>query len=233
MARVSTLTVTDTFGDVKTIQPASDLDPTWAMFRLSETGVTATSPPRPFKDLLFLAPTVVGGLGGGVLEDVLLARDEMANLAWAIERKIEGPRGSGLDRHEAFQAKQRRDPPPPPPPPPPGGGVAERRYILQTTVPDYWLPLVPVQVPGTTTQLRFRRGLVDRPGGPIPAQGQILEPEHALILNPEEVPRVGARITRAFGLARWTGGQTQLWVGRRKTVSRGESSSGLRYDQAE
>ena len=203
------------------------------MFRLTETGATATTPPKPFKDLLFMAPTVHAGLAGRVLEDVVLGRDEMANLAWAIERTVDGPRGRGMSRQDAFVARRRRNPPPPPKPPAPGNELTQRRYVLQNTIPDYWLPMVPIKVPGSDTEFRFRRGLLDRPEGPIPAQGRILEPEHALILHEEEIPRIGNRIRRNFQMARWLGGETHLWVGRRKTVSHGEASSGLRYDIAE
>ncbi len=231
LARVTSLKVTDTFGDVTTVNSARDLDPGWAMFRQSETGASAGSPSLAFKDLLFLAPTVVGGLTGHVLEEVVLARDEMANLSWAIERRVSGVRGRGFDRHDAFVANRRRNPPPPPPPPDPD--QPGRRYVPQTTIPDYWLPLVPVRVPGSDIDFRYRRGLLDRPGGPVAAQGRILEPEHALILHEEEVPRIGLRVTRSFDYARWTGGQSLLWIGRRKVVSHGEASSGLRYDTVE
>ena len=58
--------------------------------------------------------------------------------------------------------------------------------------------------------------------------------DHDLIQMPEEeVPREGARITRAYQLARWMDGSTYLWLGRRKTVGRGEGSSGLRFDTTE
>jgi hypothetical protein len=158
----------------------------------------------------------------------------MANLAWAIERKIEGPANSAMSRQDAFVARRRRNPLPAPPAPAPGSAVTSRRYVLQNTIPDHWLPMVPVKVPGTDAEFRFRRGLMDRPDGPpIPAQGRILEPEHALILHEEEIPRIGLRIQRHYQMARWLGGETHLWIGRRKTVSHGESSSGLRYDIAE
>ena len=234
LARVTSLKVTDTFGDVKEISPSKDLDPGFSMFRLTETGATAQTPPAPFKDLLFMAPAVHGGLGGRVLEDVVLARDEMANLAWAIERKVEGPSNRGMSRQDAFVARRRRNPLPLPPPPEPGNELSRKRYILQNSIPDHWLPMVPVKVPNTEAEFRFRRGLMDRPdGAPIPAQGRILEPEHALIMHEEEIPRIGARVQRHYQMARWLGGETHVWVGRRKTVSHGESSSGLRYDIAE
>jgi len=49
----------------------------------------------------------------------------------------------------------------------------------------------------------------------------------------EEIPREGARVTRSFQYARWFDGSSLLWIGRRKTVGRGEGSSGLRFDVAE
>jgi hypothetical protein len=65
---------------------------------------------------------------------VLLLRDEMADLAWAVEQSYEGGIGAGLPRAE----QQER---PEPPPPPPAGAVL--RYQLGTEVPSYWFPLVP------------------------------------------------------------------------------------------
>jgi hypothetical protein len=44
------------------------------------------------------------------------------------------------------------------------------------------------------------------------------------------VPREGALVERRFQYARWFDGAGLLWLGRRKSVGRGESSSGLRFD---
>jgi hypothetical protein len=49
----------------------------------------------------------------------------------------------------------------------------------------------------------------------------------------EEIPREGARVTRSYQYARWLDGQPLLWIGRKKTIGRGEGSSGLRFDLAE
>jgi len=68
----------------------------------------------------------------------------------------------------------------------------------------------------------------------VGAQGRILNPEPAgsdgLALFEEEIPREGVRVTRTYQLARWQDGSTHLWLGRKKTVGRGEGSSGLRFD---
>jgi hypothetical protein len=54
-----------------------------------------------------------------------------------------------------------------------------------------------------------------------------------LALREDEVPREGARATRAYQLTRWIDGTTLLWLGRRKGVGRVEGSSGLRFDTVE
>ena len=68
---------------------------------------------------------------------------------------------------------------------------------------------------------------------PIRPKGRILEPDRALSLFEEEVPRAGVRITRAYQYARWIDGSTHLWIARRKQPGRGEGSSGLRFDIVE
>jgi hypothetical protein len=64
----------------------------------------------------------------------------------------------------------------------------------------------------------------------IPARGRILEAGQQLSLFEEEVPREGVRVTRSYQFTRWIDGSSQIWVGRRKGVGRGEGSSGLQFD---
>jgi len=106
---------------------------------------------------------------------------------------------------------------------------------LGTSVPDYWIPLLPVQ---DGPAIRLRRGSLPRTDSEsvedvLVPQGIILDPEHDLLLHDEEVPREGARVTRSYQYARWSDGSTYLWIGRRKQPGRGEGSSGLRFDIAE
>lgn len=69
--------------------------------------------------------------------------------------------------------------------------------------------------------------------GAIEPQGLIFDPRHELLLQDEEVPREGARVTRSYQYSRWIDGSTHLWIGRRKQPGRGEGSSGLRFDVVE
>lgn len=47
---------------------------------------------------MFLPDSLDGVQEGAVLEYTMLARNEMANLAWAIEKKVQGVSGEPLDR---------------------------------------------------------------------------------------------------------------------------------------
>jgi hypothetical protein len=53
-----------------------------------------------------------------------------------------------------------------------------------------------------------------------------------LILEEEEVPRIGARLKRKFQYARSSDGRSWLWVGRNKIAGSGEAASELRFDVA-
>lgn len=157
---------------------------------------------------------------GQPLEEVLFIRDEMANLAWAVERAVSGPAGRPLNRFEAW-----RKPAPPAP-------VGTLTYRLATEVPDYWVPFVPVHpgAPSAGTPASYRSVVFER-RAVTPPLGRLLEPERPkMTINEEEVPRSGAVVTRAYRYARWTDGSTRLWVGRRKRPGQGEGSSGLRFD---
>ena len=92
---------------------------------------------------------------------------------------------------------------------------------------------------GTNRGVRLQRGAMLHFDTGVPTaiepQGQLLASATGKPLKfyEEEVPREGRRVQRIPMLARWSGGTTACWVGRRSRVGRGEGSSGLRYDVAE
>jgi hypothetical protein len=237
--RLGACTVRDTFGVVTDVGRSRDAHGVpWSMFELS----TAAGEPAYLRDLFFLAPTLPLPLAGDPIEEVALFRDEMANVCWAVERKIQGPAGTTIDRYrEASRTPVHQrlvDPP----------ADARLIYRLASPVPESWIPFVPV--PATTDNtdagvqlerrvlLRFDatgtaravhpRGLLLRSDPSLP-----VDTEEPLRLHEEEVPREGALVTRAFQYARWCDGESFLWVGRDKRVGTGEGSSLLRYDVAE
>lgn len=155
----------------------------------------------------------------------------MANVAWAVERTVESAAGRPLDRHEAYQETLAEQPPPPSA----EADGAPLIYRLGTTVPNYWIPLLPVK---EGNALRLKRGVLPAFGdggiqGVQGPKGRLLEPDRELLLFEEEVPREGARVTRTYQYARWIDGSTHLWIGRRKSPGRGEGSSGLEFDVVE
>jgi hypothetical protein len=225
LCQIRSLIVTNTFGERVLIPHTTQVDGVtspWRMFAVSQDSLR----------LFFLPPVLGPSLQSAPIEDVLFLRDEMANVAWAVERVVQSASGRPLDRFEAYQAMRRdlrREPASTADGGQPDDAVA---YRLGTTVPDYWIPLLPVQ---QGTSLRLKRGVL--PQGEIDGvatvaepQGRVLEPGRELLLHDEEVPREGARVSRSYQYARWIDGSTHLWIGRRKQPGRGEGSSGLQFD---
>lgn len=163
------------------------------------------------------------------LEDVLLLRDELANMAWAVEKTVPSIAGRALDRHEDEVVRRET------PSPEPAG--APRKYVLRTPIPRNWIPLLPrFDRDGTGAVIRrmLARGAIrERAGGPgIPPRGRLLEPGTPLDLFDEEVPRTGVRVRRIWTLGRAADGSMHLWRARRKDPGRGAASAGLRFDDA-
>jgi hypothetical protein len=233
VTRVRSLVVTDTFG-VRTLhRPIGDPAlpaPHWSMWQMAHTRRAGTAPlPSPTRNLFFLPPSLGRNLESPALEDVLFMRDEMANLAWAIERKIENAVEQAVARAEGE----------PGPDTPAGAGAgsteAPPRYLLSTTVPAHWIPLLPVQVRIAPDRVlsRLKRGAVLQPDGTQVvhrAQGRVLNAGGDLLLYDEEIPREGIRVTRHYQMARWIDGSAWTWLAYRKAVGRGEGSSALRFD---
>jgi hypothetical protein len=224
---IDTLVVTDSFGVQTLIRPtetmAPALDRPWSMFKLGDDPASA--------GWLLLPPQLDSVLDGPDLEEVLLTRDEVAGLAWAIEAHLPGPMDTPIDGLEAWR---QRIPLSPAAGPPPDGAPAPIAYQLQSPVPDNQLPMVPVQAPSGA--LYFRRGRIAQPTPDLPAptaRGRILQPDRPLFVADQAIPPAGLRITRRFRRARCLDGSTAVWIARRVQAPDGPSPSGLRYDLVE
>jgi hypothetical protein len=231
VCRVRSLEVTDTFGVRLEIPPSAlpgDTATSWGLFYPAEAGRPLTHRVEPAGRLFFLPPTLASSLTSDPVEEVLLIRDEMANMAWAIERKVAGVDGRPVDRFEAYQEKRRLHPPPGPIP-----KDAAVEYRLASSIPDHWIPLVPVHTGDDQRAIALQRGAMIDPktGGAILPLGRILTPGRRLIFPDETVSRAGERVTRHFQHTRWIDGASLLWIGRRRRPGRGEGSSGLRFDR--
>jgi hypothetical protein len=228
---VRSLVVRDSFGENVLVEPtetASQASAPWRMFRLTDAGLAAGSGPAPA--LLLLAPVLAGALDADPVEELLLLRDEMANLAWAVERVVEGADGRPRDRSIEYGSRLTAAAPPE------LASPAALVYVLQTTVPEHWIPLVPVVDPGGSGAVVLQRGSLltqDGSARPITAQGVLLQPDVSpWFFHEEEVPRTGLRVRRVPSVARWLDGATYAWLSRQVGPGRGEGSSGLQFDIA-
>ena len=275
--QVSTFEITDSFGITTSAAPISNPNGTrWTLYEL-----TADASLRGrVAHAMLLPDSFVDVQEGVVLEETWLARDEMANLAWAIEQRVQGAAGDPVDRTlEArglsFQQQIHFEKEP---------ESAQVAYRLATPVPANWIPLLPVRDPvlnlADPLTIRLARAGMKRfyPEASVAVLGAV-DPEYTafldhldtqdtyvtrlpigadlrayvfyprgwllrrdptapmpdddtLIVEEEEVPRIGARIKRRFQYARSSDGQRWLWIGRNKIAGRGEAASNLRFDVA-
>ena len=217
----ATVRVVDVFGGT-TLVPRADAgaptDGRFSMFAIAATDGSIAD------GLVTPVSAATSHLEGAPLEVVRFQRDEMANLAWAVEHTTAGALGRG----------ERADDRPPtgPAATTSHGAVA---YRLRSEVPAHWFPLAPVKAgPGTDQIVLERAALVAR-ADEVPAtpRGRILAGGAGPFrLDESRVPREGTTVTRAARRARGADGTTYTWVARTRRVGAGEAASGLAFDLA-
>lgn len=241
VARVDGIAVTNVFGERLWIDPAGsrpgDAWQHWAMF-VEERDAAGVPPEAGL--VLFPAATKVDE--SRPLEEVLLIRDEVANMVWAVESTIPLPTGEpkrGLEAARETRAFfEQRIPPPGPAPAP----VAPVRYDLMNDVPENWIPFIPVHIEGDNRSIQLQRAALLRILEGDPALPVKVEPRTSLIragldagqtyfVHEEEVPRAGVALTQRFRRTRWRDGRAWVWLGIRKQTGRGEGASGLAFDR--
>jgi hypothetical protein len=242
LARIEHLVVHDVFGKLTVVRRADQQGDNataglrrWTMFSTTDDSATADG----IADYFILPPSSGPAMQlGAVLEDVRFGRDEMANMAWGIERITLSPIGeprSGRERNADVDARRQE------PPTPPADDGFPLRYQIESEVPVNWIPLLPVQPAPPNPSIALRRGRVlkdldpDAPPQPVPPLSAILTPASQgsnYQIFEEEIPRSGLRVQRVVYRARWVDGSTHLWVQRRRKAGAGESQSGLQFDQA-
>jgi len=249
LSRVKGLAVANVFGERFWIDPAGkgldDQWETWRMFALNVKG-DATVP----ADLALLLPSSTPKIQEGPpLEEIALMRDEMANMVWAIEKKVPLPDGRSKPGFEAATETRRlfeRLAGIAPNPVPEPEWRALIRYLAMNTVPENWIPFIPVHDVGSNRQVRLQRAAMlrllkgeDKPARVQPRTNLLREgleekpTKQPYFIHEEEVPRAGIQVSQAFQRTRWYGGKVFTWLGVRKTTGRGEGSSGLGFDRIE
>lgn len=250
LATVRGLAVTNVFGERTWVEAAGagrdDDWQRWAMFLMSVQGKGH----EPADISLFIPPSAHKILDGPALEEVVLARDEVANMVWGIERLVPLATGDAKPGREAAdetrrlmeRALERRLGRPPAPPP--GAGDARVRYQVMSSVPENWIPFIPVHVPGDNREIQLQRAAMPRlldgdPDPPAPVRPRTSLLRHGLEARPpapyfvheEEVPRAGIHVVQRYRRTRWRDGRVWVWLAAAKQTGRGESSSGLAFDR--
>jgi hypothetical protein len=160
--QVEKLDVRDNFGVVVAIPPARNSDGTqWTMYEMSVNAGPLVARPR-LTDRLYLCPAVAA-LDGPPLEHVLLMRDEMANLVWGIEKRVQGTSGEPFDRKFESNRLSTTQELRPPADAVVAPGGAPLHYRLQTPVAANWIPFLPVRKAGATPAnwaIQLQRGVV-------------------------------------------------------------------------
>ncbi|WP_155848437.1 hypothetical protein [Arthrobacter sp. 35W] len=221
VARVDWVIVRDSFGVATVVGTAGHQagDGAGRMFQPDIIGGAGVAD----VPLLVVLPSALGAANSEPLEDVALQRDEAANLAWAIESRILGPAGRGVDRpwlrsEFALEAATTAE-------------AYDLVWRLATPVAQPWTPLVAVNGgDGTQPMLRRARLLETETGDVRSAQGVLMGGVHDIC--DEEITRSGINVRLLDQLARGCDGSSYIWRGRTKQAWKGEASSGLRFDAA-
>ncbi len=222
LCEIKGITITDVFGQHTLIRPAGrgseSVWQRWAMFHLTDVNNLNGN-----SSFFYLPPSLTKVLTSEPLEQVNFLRDEMANLVWAVEHRVPSQAGKGVSGDEMALKDQ------PITSFTPINDTVQIRYVAGTTVPDNWIPFIPVHIEGSDREIRLQRARMPATPG---AKGLILTEKAApYYVDEVGIPRPGIAVSRYFQRTRWTNGTTYLWVGRDKKAGKGEGWSNLRFDQ--
>ena len=248
---VDKLVVIDTFGICSEIKPVVDTsrdEHFWSMYTLSGNKES----PAAGSQLLFLPNTIAHSLKGEPIEHISISRDELANIAWAVEHKYWKKKNDGEDGEVVNRNDEEAGDIPVPP------EIGEHPlYRLKSHMPRNWIPYIPVQK-SKKGDIILRRGRTDEKSNSIDTQldtqykGQILGESKRI--NEEEVPAITIDLIRRFKLIAYGPEQWKLikiqgdndqdkwellkkpskrvhvWIGRNKKPGNKSASSNLRFD---
>ena len=250
------ITVTNTFGEEYTIKKnaeavdgnADAVGPTdrWCLFGTSHPDAYGAGNFSCQKGLLF-PPTVLRCEEGAPVEEVQFLRDEMANMLWGVETKINDGCGGFMDGQTLSDAvfrevdKQRKEDKNE------AEVVAKYSLLIQNRVPLNWIPFIPEQL-NNGRDIIFRRGRMPiyykcaddkdsdgyksvRPSTNLLAVERDGKKVKPFYINEEEIGGYGIKVTKTPQRTRWFMGESFNWLGNRKIVSEYQANSGLMFDE--
>ena len=249
LSEIKGIMVTDSFGQKTMVQAAGLGEQNdwnrWNMFSmtiLEDPLATET----PADNRIFFPPVLTKVHESDPTEMVKFVRDEMANMVWGVEDRIPNMLGESMCGNQAaydlVEFIKKLD-------------ISEEeaeeltgvlKYELANTVPENWIPFIPMHLGSTNRAIQLRRASMPRTfkhlypvsPGQIRPRTEILryglnendEQQIPYDMYEEEVPKAGVQVMTNYQRARWYDGKIFNWYGRRKRTGRGQGSSGLRFD---
>ncbi len=247
LANIRGLTVTNTFGEKTWVEPAgSGSDEEWDRWNMYTHNIKGTED-LPADLGLSVLPVSRKVLEGKPLEEIYMLRDEIANMVWGVESRVPLMTGRSKPGREAgheLRTKLQQLLNEENPETEEVEFKANIRYQIVNTVPEEWIPFVPVHKDDSFREIELQRAAMPRilendpdvprkiePRTSLLREGLDQEEQEQYFIHEEEIPRAGAKIHKAFQRTRWYDGKVFNWVGIRKEIGRGEGHSGLAFDQ--
>lgn len=256
ISSVEGILVTDVFGNKYYIDQASGskasenarFSSRWEMFTIAEKEAYIKA---DFKTdgRLFYPPTVPRVEESTPIEEIQFLRDEMANLIWAVELKINDGTNQPLDVESwagAIQTELQNIQP----------KLettnetledSDYKYLLQNSVPINWIPFSPVRFEKGSDnyyrEIRFQRSTMPlffkeeyipiRPNSFLLRTGVDSEDRVTayLYINEEKVFTVGTKVAFNYQRTRWFDGKTYNWLGANKIQKNTQAFSELSFDE--
>jgi hypothetical protein len=204
----TTILVTDVFGDTTV---ARHPEGRWNLYRLE----SAKAPGGLASFFLAGSPAEAGE--GSPIEELHLLRDEVANVAWAVERIVPHPLTRGTESPLPAPATAENSP------------TGLIWTLAPPSPPRHWFPLLPTEV-GRLTLGALWTARDAHPAGELLRELRDVSARH---LHQEEVPPEGVQVARQWQSARGSNGSLHFWIGRRKTPRRTEIAPALKFDLVE
>jgi hypothetical protein len=249
-AKIKGIVVKDVFGQHTLVQHTSESPgitsdwSSWDMYSQSEASLNQGVDTAD--DSLFYAPSTKDLMISEAFEEVIFIKDEMANMVFAVEKKIWDDLGEGIDAIESASAlkefllnrlpesmQSTED--------------AELRYELGNTIPMNWIPFIPVHLgSGTNRAIQLQRASMPlilsdydqipiRPRTEFLRQGinddDTLSSSPKYFIHEEVIPRAGIKLEKKLQRTRWFNGKTYLWLSHSKSIGHGQGNSNLQFDR--
>ncbi len=200
----------------------------WSMFKLSDKENGSR-----FEDIgmlcLATAPKIQDG---DAFEECMMIRDEVGNMVWGVERVV--PLATGLGKsgfeaaaetlayHRRLVEKQTTE----------TNGTsptieykAAIRYQVMNSVPENWIPFIPVHISGNNREVQLQRTAMPRIIENDPEPAKKVRPKTVLLregldqsnhigyfIHEEEVTRAGVVVSSSYRRTRWRNGEVVLWL---------------------